>query len=335
MSEVFSSHILAWTKLSDVIQMKEIPAGDPCHTVQGFATDPLFPHPAPRFDYENPYKQDEDRLKKVTRYWDLLDLEVEAAIQRRATGQAAKGNIAGPSGNMKNEGKEVPRMPRRTPRKATNVIPSDSKEEKEDSNEAPPSCMECLQKKIPCVPQPRKKRSCMACYKCKICCEFLDKTVWVVLEGNKRITEAVWELAGMEKWREYFQLELKWYELQRFSFDLQRTGELDAAGADFRLLQMLNLKGQGMDILADLEERFHTERLEVQMKVQEHVEAVMQSMEEIQGNTGLDLPGGVPPNLLTSSGKRKAVDEEDDEEQEEKEEHVGRRKKRKVFSDDE
>ncbi|KIJ33677.1 hypothetical protein M422DRAFT_264295 [Sphaerobolus stellatus SS14] len=294
MSEVFPSHILAWMHSSEVIQMEEIPAGDPRRMVQGFAADPLCPHPTPRFDYEDPYEQDEDHLKKVTRYWAT---QVEAAVQRHAAEQVAKDDIAGPSRSVKDKGREVPKTPRRTPRKAMRLLHH--------------------------------------VWSRKVRCEFLDKTVWAVLEGSKKMAEAIRELAGMEKRREYSQLELKWYELQHFTFDLQRSGELDVAAADYRLLQMLNLKAQGLDIPADLEEQFHTEHVDIEMKVREHVEAVMQCMEEIRGNTGLDLLGGGPPDSLTPFGKRKAVDEEDDEEQEEKEEHAGRRKKRKVISDDE
>ncbi|KIJ24251.1 hypothetical protein M422DRAFT_275021 [Sphaerobolus stellatus SS14] len=170
MSEILPSHILAWKKLSKVVRMEQIPAGDPRCMVQGFEADPLFHGPVPRIDYNDPYEQAEDRLKKVTRYWaardlerdqrtscydELLAAEMQASILRREAEQAAKEGTAGPSG----KGKEVPKMPRRTPRKAANVPPSDSEEEKEDGDEAPPSCVECLRKKITCVPQPGKKRS--------------------------------------------------------------------------------------------------------------------------------------------------------------------------------
>ncbi|KIJ53868.1 hypothetical protein M422DRAFT_242134 [Sphaerobolus stellatus SS14] len=346
MSEILPSHILAWKKSCEVVRMEQIPARDPRRTVQGFEADPLFRGPVPRIDYNDPYEQDEDCLKKVTRYWatrdleqdqqtsrydELLAAEMQVSILRREAEQAAKEGMAGPSG----KGKEVPKTPRRTPRKAANVPPSDSKEEKEDSDEAPPSCVECLRKKITCVPQPGKKRSCMACYKCKIHCDFLDKTAWAVLEGSKRMAESVRELAGMEKWREYFRLELKWYELQCYSFDLQWTGELDAAAADFRLLQMLHLKGQGLDIPEDLEERFRTERLNIKIRLRERVDAVEKSMDEVRREAGFRLPSGEPADSPTPSGKRKANDEEEDETQEEIEERAVRRKRRKVFSDEE
>ncbi|KIJ46817.1 hypothetical protein M422DRAFT_249559 [Sphaerobolus stellatus SS14] len=215
------SHILAWKKSFKVVHMEQIPAGDPRRTVQGFEADPLFHGPALRIDYNDPYEQDEDRSKKVTRYWaardvereqrthrydELLGAEMQASILRCEAEQAAKEGMAGPSG----KGKEAPKTPRRTPRKAAIVPPSDSKEEKEDGDEAPPSCVECLRKRITCIPQPGKKRSCMACYKRKIRCDFLDKTAWAVLEGSRRMAESVRELAGMEKRREYFRLELKW-----------------------------------------------------------------------------------------------------------------------------
>ncbi|KIJ29680.1 hypothetical protein M422DRAFT_268910, partial [Sphaerobolus stellatus SS14] len=201
MSASLPSHILAWKKSSEVVRMEQIPARDPRRTVQGFEADPLFHGPAPRIDYNDPYEQGEDCLKKVTTYWTARD----ASILRHEAEQAAKEGMAGPSG----KGKEAPKTPRRMPRKAANVPPSDSEEEKEDSDEAPPSCVECLRKRITCVPQPGKKRSCMACYKRKIRCDFLDKTAWAVLEGSKKMAESVRELAGMEKRREYFRLELK------------------------------------------------------------------------------------------------------------------------------
>ncbi|KIJ36965.1 hypothetical protein M422DRAFT_260611 [Sphaerobolus stellatus SS14] len=355
MSDVFPSHILAWVHSSEVIQMEEIPAGDPHCMVQSFAADPLFPRLTPLLDYDDPYKQDEDHLKKVTRYWDthnlernqracrydeLLSAEVEVAVQQHAAEQTAKEDIAGLFGNVKDKGKEVPRTPRRTPRKSMNVILSDSEEEKKNSNEAPPLCVECLRKKIPCVPQPGKKRTCMACYKHKIHCKFLDKTAWAVLEGSKKMAEAIRELAGMEKQGETFRLELKCYELQHFTFDLERTGKLDVAVADFRLLQMLNLKSQGLDVLEDLEEWFCMEHVDIEIRVWECMEAVMQHMAEIWERTGLDLLGGGPPDSPIPFGKRKAIEEEDNEEQEEEEGQeeeekekgrTGRRKRRKLY----
>ncbi|KIJ47048.1 hypothetical protein M422DRAFT_249358 [Sphaerobolus stellatus SS14] len=157
-------------KLSEVVHMEQISAGDPRHTVQGFDADPLFNGPVPHFNDHDPYEQDEDHLRKRTsRYDELLAAEVQVSTLCREAEQAAKEDIAGPSG----KGKEVPKTPRRTLRKvsgydyfrsaltdffyAVNIPPSDS-EEKEDGDEAPLSCVECLQKRITCVPQPGKKR---------------------------------------------------------------------------------------------------------------------------------------------------------------------------------
>ncbi|KIJ22364.1 hypothetical protein M422DRAFT_277235 [Sphaerobolus stellatus SS14] len=322
MSEVFPPHILAWQKSSDVVRMEEVLAGDSRCTVHSFEADPLFHGPAPCFDFNDPYEQDEDRLRKATRYWAAHDLERSQRARRydellKAESEATERDMAGPSG----KGKEVPKTPRRTPRKAAIVPPSDSEEEKEDGDEAPPS--------------PAKKRSCKACHKRKIRCDFLDKTAWAVLEGSKKMAESVRELAGMEKRREYFRLELKWYELQRYSFDLQRTGELDAAAADFRLLQMLHLKGQGLDIPEDLEEQFCMEHLNIEMRVREHVDAVEKNMDEVRREAGFRLLSGEPADSPTPSGKRKANDEEEEETEGEIEERTVRKKRRKVFSDEE
>ncbi|KIJ23339.1 hypothetical protein M422DRAFT_276105 [Sphaerobolus stellatus SS14] len=275
--------------------------------------------------------------KKLQDIGPRVTWKVEVSIRHREADQVAKEGIVGPSGNIKEKGKgkEVPRMPRKSPRKAANIPPSDSEEEKEEVDEAPPLCVECLRKKIACVPQPSKKWSCMGCYKSKIRCEFLDKTAWAVLEGSKKMAESIRELAGMEKRSEYFRLELKWYELQRFSFNLQRTGELDAAAADFRLLQMLNLKGQGLDILEDLEERFRTECLNIEIRVRECVDTMEKSMDEIWCEAGFRLPSGEPADSPTPSGKRKVNDEEEDETEEQIEERAVRTKRRKIFSDDE
>ncbi|KIJ47049.1 hypothetical protein M422DRAFT_249359 [Sphaerobolus stellatus SS14] len=130
-------------------------------------------------------------------------------------------------------------------------------------------------------------------------------------------------------------MELKWYELQRYSFNLQRTGELDAAAADFRLLQMLHLKGQGLDIPEDLEERFCTERVNIEIRVRECVDTMEKSMDEIRREAGFSLPSGEPADSPTQSGKRKTNDEEEEETEEEIEERAVRKKRRKVFSDEE
>jgi hypothetical protein len=136
MSEVFPSHILAWQKSFDVVRMEEVPAGDSRRTVQGFEVDPLFHGPAPHFDFNDPYEQDEDRLKKVslifspsgsvlipiqvTRYWAARDLERSQRARRydellKAESEATERDMAGPSG----KGKEAPKTPRRTPRKVS------------------------------------------------------------------------------------------------------------------------------------------------------------------------------------------------------------------------
>jgi hypothetical protein len=110
---------------------------------------------------------------------------------------------------------------------------------------------------------------------------------------------------------------------------------LDAAAADFRLLQMLHLKSQGLGIPEDLEERFRTERLNIKMRVRERVDAVEKCMDEVRREGGFRLPSGEPADSPTPSGKRKANDEEEEETEGEIEERAVRKKRRKVFSDEE
>ncbi|KIJ24112.1 hypothetical protein M422DRAFT_275188 [Sphaerobolus stellatus SS14] len=97
--------MLAWKTSAEVVRMEEIPAGDPQRTVLGFEADKNFDQPAPKFNFDDPFEEEEDRLPKVTRYWkardqvrtqresryrELLDAETAAASWKRAEEAAQK-----------------------------------------------------------------------------------------------------------------------------------------------------------------------------------------------------------------------------------------------------
>ncbi|KIJ51573.1 hypothetical protein M422DRAFT_244740, partial [Sphaerobolus stellatus SS14] len=98
------AHMLAWKTSKEVVRMEEIPADDPRRTVTGFQADDKFGRPAPKFAFDDPFEEEEDRLPKVIRYWkardqeriqresryrELLDAET-AAESRKRTEEAAR-----------------------------------------------------------------------------------------------------------------------------------------------------------------------------------------------------------------------------------------------------
>ncbi|KIJ35056.1 hypothetical protein M422DRAFT_262800 [Sphaerobolus stellatus SS14] len=132
--------------------------------------------------------------------------EKEAGLSGSVKGKGKekeKEKEAGPSGSAKGKAaKEVPKTPKKsTPKKSKHDVHSESEEEEEeeDDTDKPQSCIYCMKKKIPCVPQSGKK-VCVACMWRKMKCEFFDKTVWAVKEGSEKVAEAVRELTKLE-WR--------------------------------------------------------------------------------------------------------------------------------------
>ncbi|KIJ42197.1 hypothetical protein M422DRAFT_254579 [Sphaerobolus stellatus SS14] len=115
-----SSHILVWKKSSEVICMKDVLAGNPRRTVLGFQADKKFTQTVPKFTFDDPNEEEEDRVSKE---------------------------------KEKGKGKE-----KETPKKAAaKKIPERSREPDSgsDSNgeeeyEEPSMCIYCIQKKIKC-----------------------------------------------------------------------------------------------------------------------------------------------------------------------------------------
>ncbi|KIJ45784.1 hypothetical protein M422DRAFT_250578 [Sphaerobolus stellatus SS14] len=93
------AYMLAWKTSEEVVCMEEIPASDLRRTVLGFQADNKFNRLAPKFTFDDPFEEEEDRLPKVTRYWkvrdqertqresryrELLDAEKAAALRKRS-----------------------------------------------------------------------------------------------------------------------------------------------------------------------------------------------------------------------------------------------------------
>ncbi|KIJ35463.1 hypothetical protein M422DRAFT_262234 [Sphaerobolus stellatus SS14] len=335
----FPAHMLAWKASSDVIYMEEIPVGDPTRTVQGFAPDKKFNVPAPKLAFDNPYEDNEDRLNKVNKYWkarnkerlqrearykELLNAEVKAAERRKAdeiawakekAKEEAAEKEAGPSGVNKGKAREVPKTPRKvTPKKSQTEVRSES-EEDEDEDKLQ-SCIYCVKKKISCVPQTGKK-VCVACGKCKMKCEFFDKTVWAVMDGSKQIADSMQELVGLERRREAGRLEGVWYDLQKFMMEVEQRVAVDSVAADAKLLQLLELKSKGVDIPVDLEKWIHSEHGLVQDTLKEHTEDLTEWMDAIQKRMAWIKNGlpklnqeSTPVPLVAAQGTKRKGDNE-------------------------
>ncbi|KIJ41711.1 hypothetical protein M422DRAFT_255331 [Sphaerobolus stellatus SS14] len=347
------AHMLAWKASSDVIRMEEIPVGDLTRTVQGFAPDKNFNAPAPKLAFDDPYEDDEDHLNKVNKYWkardkermqreahykELLDAEVKAAEWRKAeenvrakekakeeaaawekekekglekekTVEPVKEKEAGPSGVNKGKAREVPK----TPKKSQTEVRSESEEDEDEDK--PQSCIYCVKKKIPCVPQTGKK-VCVACKKRKMKCEFFDKTAWAVMDGSKQVVDTVQELAGLGRHREAGQLEVIWHDHQRFMMEVETWATVDLSAADARVLQLLEWKSKGIEIPEDLEARIHAERGVIQCTLNEQLEDLTMRMDSIQKRTAWTKNGlprltpEVPPAAMQGT-KRKGDNEGD------------------------
>ncbi|KIJ47319.1 hypothetical protein M422DRAFT_249167 [Sphaerobolus stellatus SS14] len=303
------AHMLAWKTLKEVVHMEEVLVGNPRSTVKGFQADKKFDRPAPKFSFDDPYEKEEDRLPKVrnqertqreSRFQELLDAEMAAATQAKAEEMAKvacdakekdrlekeqavekekekeKDKEVGPSGSAKGKAREVPRTPKETTPKKL-----ESEEYEAEDEDKPQSHIYCVKKKIPCVPQVGKK-VCVACRKRKMKCEFFDKIVWAIMDGSKQIADSMRELVGLERRREAGRLEGVWYDLQKFMMEVEQWAVVDSVVADAKLLQLLELKSKGVEILADLEKQIHTECGLVQDTLKEHTEDLTERMDVIQ-----------------------------------------------------
>ncbi|KIJ22630.1 hypothetical protein M422DRAFT_276909 [Sphaerobolus stellatus SS14] len=207
-----------------------------------------------------------------------------AAWEKEKTVELEKEKEAGPSGNAKGKAREVPRTPRKvTPKKSQPEVRLESEGEGEE-NEEKLRCICCIKKNIPCVPQVGMK-VCIACGKCKMKCEFFDKTAWAIMDGSRQITDSVQELVGLERRREAGRLEGVWYDHQRFMMEVEQRAAMDSAAADAKMLQLLELKSKGVEILADLEKWIRMEHGLVQDTLKEHTEDLTERMDAIQKRT--------------------------------------------------
>ncbi|KIJ49042.1 hypothetical protein M422DRAFT_246827 [Sphaerobolus stellatus SS14] len=250
------SYMLAWKTLDEVDRMEEVPVGDPRKTVLGFEADKKFDQPAPKFNFDDPFEEEEDHLAKVARYWkardqertqresryrELLDAETAAASRRSREEEKAeekeqdkrkgKEKEAGPSGISKGKAREVPKTPKKTtPKKSKCDVRSESEgEEEPEEPEERPECIYCVQKKIKCVPLDGRK-VCAACHKRKVKCEFFDKTAWAVMDGSEKVAEAVRELTRLERRQTASLLEKSWYDMDLCALNLEQTGSGSPAG---------------------------------------------------------------------------------------------------------
>ncbi|KIJ50990.1 hypothetical protein M422DRAFT_244953 [Sphaerobolus stellatus SS14] len=305
--------------------------------------------------------RDKERLQREACYKELLDAEVKAAKRRKAddivqdakekakeeaatrekekglekekTVELVKEKEVGPSGVNKGKAREMPKMPRKvTPKKSQTEVRSESEEDEDEDK--PQSCIYCVKKKIPCVPQTGKK-VCVACRKHKMKCEFFDKTAWAVMDGSKQVVDTMWELAGLGRRQEASWLEVIWHDRQRFMMEVETRATADLSALDARLLQLLELKSKGIEIPEDLETRIHMEHEVIQRTLNEQLEDLTVRMDSIQKCTAW-TKNGLPrltPEVLPAAmqgTKRKGDNEGDHTEGSKK-----KKKKKVVETEDE
>ncbi|KIJ51638.1 hypothetical protein M422DRAFT_243946 [Sphaerobolus stellatus SS14] len=288
--------MLAWKASTDVVQMVEVPIGDPRRTVQGFVPDNKFDVPAPKLVFDDPYEEEEDHLNKVTKYWkardqkrlmresryrELLGAEEAAASQKQSEEAAkrlkeaqekeaardlekekekekGKEKEAGSSSNVKGKARE-------------SQPENQSESEDEEVEKEKPQCIYCVKKNITCVLQVGKK-VCVACGQRKMKCEYFDKTAWAVMDGSQKVADAVRKLVEMEKCQEAGRLEVVWHDLRMFLIQVEQKAAVDSVAVDARVLQMLELKSKGVEIPADIEKRIRAECNLVQKTLEDNTE---------------------------------------------------------------
>ncbi|KIJ40001.1 hypothetical protein M422DRAFT_257063 [Sphaerobolus stellatus SS14] len=228
--------------------------------------------------------------------------EKEKGKEKKKEKGKEKEKQMGPSGSAKGKAKEVPKTPKNpTPKKSKCDVHSESEEEEEeeDDDNKPQSCIYCVKKKIPCVPQNGKK-VCVACTRCKMRCEFFDKTTWAIMEGSEKVAEAVWEMTKLERHRTASLLEKSWYDLDICALNLEQTVDRDLMEADGKVLTLLDLKSRGVEILPEVEKRIMTNRESIVVSYTTHMEHIFTRMNLIQKRMGW-TKNGLPDSTLGES----------------------------------
>ncbi|KIJ26795.1 hypothetical protein M422DRAFT_272062 [Sphaerobolus stellatus SS14] len=325
------SHIMAWKKSSEVNRMEEIQVDNAGRTVKGFKADSKFDQPVPKFSFDNPNKEEGNRLSKVNCYWQACDLERSQREDRYSYLLSAEREVAARkkaedaervSRSTKGKGKEGPKTPKKAAAKkapeSVREVGSGSEGDGEEESEEPTACVYCVQKKIKCVPLAGWK-VCAACQKRKVKCEYFDKTVWVVIDGSQKIAESVQELVELENRCEASRLEGVWYNLQMCLMQVEQKAAAGLVAADARVLHLLELKSKGVEIPVDLEKQVQVERGLVQTTLTAHTEDLTERMDDIQTRTAwtkIGLPrihsGDSPPPRVAVQGTKRKGNEEGD-----------------------
>ncbi|KIJ39988.1 hypothetical protein M422DRAFT_257301 [Sphaerobolus stellatus SS14] len=292
--------------------------------------------PALKFSFDDPNEEEEDHLSKVRHYWQEAqekEKQKEKEKEKEKEKQKGKEKEVGLFRSSKGKGKEVPKMPKKpTPKKSNCEVHLESEEDDEDDDK-PQSCIYCVKKKIPCVPQCGKK-VCIACGQRKMKCKFFNKTAWAVMEESQKVADSVWELVELEEQREAGHLEEIWHNLQMCLRQLEQKAVADSVTVDARVLQLLELKSRGIEVPADMEKWIWAERGLVQSTLKDHTEDITEWMDEIQVRTAWtqnDLPKinteEAPPQAASQGTKRKGDEDRDCME--------GNKKKKKVVETEE
>ncbi|KIJ35997.1 hypothetical protein M422DRAFT_261762 [Sphaerobolus stellatus SS14] len=310
---------MVWKKSSSVVHMEDILARDPRRTIMGFQADKSFIWLAPKFSFDDPNEEEEDCMSK------LLDAEMVAAVWKRADETAKALRDArekekekekeketrkemGLSGSAKGKGKE-----------SKCEVHSESEEEEEEDNDKPQSCIYCVKKKIPCMPQNGKK----------VC----------VTSVHEKVAEAMRELTKLEWCRTASLLEKSWYDLDIYTLNLEQTVDRDLMEVDGKVLTLLDMKSRRVEILPEVEKRIMTNHGSIVVLYTTHMEHIFEWMNLIQKRT-VWTKNGLPDSTLgesvagpsscveASGNKRKAEESESHAEESDK-------KKRRVVDTEE
>ncbi|KIJ30051.1 hypothetical protein M422DRAFT_268512 [Sphaerobolus stellatus SS14] len=308
------AHILAWKTSEEVIHMEEIPANNPRRTVLGFQADDKFGWPAPKFTFDNPFEEEENRLPKVTCYWkardqertqcesryrELFDAETAAASWKRTEEATRKQREA--------QEEEAARALEKS-REEEKAKEKEKEKGKNKEKEAGPSgSSKGKAREVPKTPKkttPKKSKR-------DVRSESEEEEEFEESKERPACVYCVQKKINL--------LEKSWYDLDICALNLEQTVDRDLMEADGKVLSLLDMKSRGVEIPVDVEKRIMANRGSIVALYTTHMEHIFTRMNLIRKRTTWtknDLPESTigepetdPSNHAEESGTKRKAEE--------------------------
>ncbi|KIJ46826.1 hypothetical protein M422DRAFT_249570 [Sphaerobolus stellatus SS14] len=326
--------------------MEEVPADDLRRTVWGFEPDKKFDWLAPKFAFDDPFKEEEDHLPKVTRYWkahdqertqcesrycELLGAEEAAASRKRMEEDARalkkvqeeelekkkgkeKEKEVGPSGSVKGKGKETwpsgnaKGKAKEVPKTPKKSTPKKSKHDVQSESEEEEEEVD------------DKLQACIYCMKKKIPGIPQDGKK----EGAENIVGPVRELTKLEWHWLASLLEKSWYDMDICALNLEQMVDRDLMEVDSKVLTLMDMKSRRVEIPPAVEKRILANWSSIIASYTSHMEHIFMWMNLIQkcmAWTKNEFPDSVlgfgnqeagPSDCVEDAGNKRKAEEDGD-----------------------